>query len=462
MKLPLLAAAFLISSTVCQAAPASHFWMVPTVVRKLPNGLTVVISPDHTTPTFGMCISYGIGFRLEPKGRMGFAHLFEHFMFQGTPDAPKGTFSSVIDGGGGSFNGATRPDFTEYTDTAPISALDPALWLEADRMKSLDFSVTNLNNQRNVVKEEKRSDITNQPYGLFYALDLPEKAFDKFPNNHDFIGDFHDLNAATIQDVEEFYKAYYVPNNAVLAIVGDVNPDQVFATIEKYFDSIPGRPVPPKPDFNESPQTSERTFTEQDRLAKLPALAIGYRMPPPRSRDAIVGVVVADLLYGGKASRLYQSLVQNKKVALSIRGGVNWPLGNPYEFNGPTLLTGFIVYPKNATETQVMSAYDDVVNDLATQKISETDLQDAITKINSDWYGELEVPVDRAEALSLATLFDGSPAMVNNIPREVASVTAADIQAFVRKYMAKTNRTVINRVPAPAAHNAAANDEGGR
>lgn len=450
MKLRILAAAFLVSSTLAYAAPAAHLWTVPTVVKKLPNGLTVVISPDHTTPTFGICITYGIGYRLEPKGRMGFAHLFEHFMFQGTPDAPKGTFSRVIDGGGGSFNGATRADFTEYTDSAPISALNPVLWLEADRMKMLDFSVTNLNNQRAVVKEEKRSDITNQPYGLFYALDLPEKAYDKFPNNHDFIGDMRDLNAATIQNVEQFYKTYYVPNNAVMTIVGDVNPNQVFATVEKYFGSIPGHPVPPKPDFQESPQTAERQFQEQDHLSRLPALAIGYRMPAPRSHDAIVGVVVADLLYGGKASRLYQSLVQDKKIALSIRGGVDWPMGNPYEFNGPTLMTGFIVYPKTATESQVMSAYDDVVHNLATKKISSTDLENAITKVNSNWYGEMETPVGRAEAISLATLFSGSPALVNDIPRETAGITPADIQAFVRKYLVKTNRTVINRVPAVA------------
>ncbi len=455
MRLRISILTLLASTALCQAATATRpttarSWKVPAVERKLSNGLLVVVSEDNTTPTFGICISYGIGFRIEPKGQTGFAHLFEHFMFQGTPNAPKGTFGSVIDGGGGSFNGATRSDFTEYTESAPVSALDPILWLEADRMKTLDFSVTNLNNQRNVVKEEARSTILNQPYGLFYALDLPQKAYDTFPNNHNLIGDFADLDAASIEKVKAFFEEYYAPNNAVLAVAGDVTPEDVFAKAEKYFGSIPRRKIPVRPDVSEPPQKSERQFTQEDHLSHLPALAIGYRMPPRKSRDAIVGVVVADLLYGGNASLLYQSLVQNRKLAISVKGGVNWPLGNPYEYNGPTLMTGFIVYPDHVKQAEVMSAYDQVIAGLASQDISASELEDAITKVRSDWYSQLEEPVARAEALSLAVLFDGTPNMVNAIPAELAGVTPADIRAFVRKYMAATNRTIINRVPVAA------------
>ena len=185
------------------AAPCQE-WKAPTAMKKLANGLTVVVSEDHSAPTFGLCISYGIGFRLEPEGRTGFAHLFEHMMFEGTPVSPKGVFDRVIEGGGGFNNGDTRYDFTEYIESGPISVLEPMLWLEADRMKTLDFSVKNLDNQRNVVEEEVRVNVLNQPYGSFYWLDLPQKAFDTYPNAHNFYGDFKDLDAANIEDVKKF------------------------------------------------------------------------------------------------------------------------------------------------------------------------------------------------------------------------------------------------------------------
>ena len=206
-------------------------WRPPTALKKLPNGLTVVLSEDHSAPTVGLCISYGIGSRLEPEGRSGFAHLFEHMMFEGTPDAPKGVFDRVLESGGGFNNGQTTNDFTQYFESAPISALDAMLWLEADRMKTLDFSIKNLDNQRSVVEEEVRVNVLNQPYGLFYAFDLPGKAFDKYPNAHNGYGEFKDLDAANIDDVHHFYDQYYSPNNAVLALVGDFSSDEAFAKV---------------------------------------------------------------------------------------------------------------------------------------------------------------------------------------------------------------------------------------
>ncbi|HEX5481268.1 MAG TPA: insulinase family protein, partial [Terriglobia bacterium] len=184
-------------------------WKAPLAEKTLANGLRVVVSRDTSAPTFGLCVTYGIGFRLEPKGRTGFAHLFEHMMFEGTPDAPKGVFDRIIEEGGGANNADTRFDFTEYYETAPISALAPVLWLEADRMKGLAFSQKTLDNQRNVVQEEVRVNVLNQPYGSFYWLDLPQKAFDKYPNSHNFYGDFKDLDAATLADAEQFFHRYY-------------------------------------------------------------------------------------------------------------------------------------------------------------------------------------------------------------------------------------------------------------
>ncbi|HKE30519.1 MAG TPA: pitrilysin family protein [Candidatus Angelobacter sp.] len=447
--------------TAFAVAVQAQEWKAPTAMKKLPNGLTVVVSEDHSAPTFGLCISYGIGFRLEPQGRSGFAHLFEHMMFEGTPVSPKGVFDRVIEGGGGFNNGDTRYDFTEYIESGPISTLEPMLWLEADRMKTLDFSVKNLDNQRSVVEEEVRVNVLNQPYGSFYWLNLPQKAFDTYPNAHNFYGDFKDLDAANIEDVKKFYEQYYTPNNAVLAVVGDVKTADVFAKVEKYFAGIPSRPTPARPDVNEQPQKSERRATETDKLARIPAVAIGYRMPPRSSPDAIVGAVTAGLLHNGQASVLYQALVKEKQVAASVAGGMNWPLGNAYEYNGPTLMTSFIAYPQNVSEDQLLAAYDATIADLAQKGPSREQVERIAAKMRSDWYGQLEIPINRASALSHAVLFTGNFDSAYQIPDRVAKVTPEEIRSFVAKYLVPANRTIINRVPAPA-EKAAGSTGGGK
>lgn len=442
---------FVLGLMVLTTAAFAQQWKAPTAMKKLSNGLVVVVSEDHSAPTFGLCISYGIGFRLEPEGRTGFAHLFEHMMFEGTPVSPKGTFDQVIEGGGGWNNGDTRYDFTEYIETAPVSALDPVLWLEADRLKTLDFSPQNLENQRNVVEEEVRVNVLNRPYGLFFAIDLPGKAFDTYPNAHNFYGDFKDLDAANVKDVQNFYEHYYAPNNAVLAVVGDVKPDDVFVEVEKYFAPIAQRPVPPRPDVSETPQKAERRAQQTDKLARVPAIAIGYRMPPRNSHDAIVAAVVGELLHNGQASRLYQALVKEKQVALSVDGGVNWPLGNPFEYNGPTLMTTFVVYPPHVQENALLTAYDAAVADLSTAGPKPAELDRIRSKMRSDWYDQLQIPVSRASALSHAVLFGDDPDRVYQVPDELARVTSDEVRAFACKYLVSTNRTIINRVQATAA-----------
>lgn len=444
----------LVAQQVKKSTPGAH-WMIPIEVKTLKNGLTVIVSEDHSAHTFGMNIIYRIGFRLEPQERSGFAHLFEHMMFEGTPVAKKGVMDEVVRGGGGWYNADTRADYTEYIDSAPISALDPVLWLEADRMKTLDFSPVNLDNQRKVVQEELRGSVLNRPYQLFYAIDLPGKAFDNFANTHNPFGNFQTLDAATVDDVKSFYERYYAPNNAIMVIVGDVPPEEVFAKVEKYFGGISPRKLPPSPDISESPQKAERRIVEEEKMATTPALAVGYRMPPGNSPDVLVGGLTAELLADGSASRLNQVMVQEKKVATDVSGGSNWPLGTPFAYGGPTLLTVLVNYPPSVTADTVISNFDGVLADLEQHGPSQAELERVRTKMLSDWYGELESPVERATAIAYAQLFYGNTDRVNEVGTKLANITANDVRNFLTKYMNASNRTIIIRQPVSAKTTAA-------
>src|SRR3989442_7552274 len=197
-------------------------------------------------------------------------------------------------------------------------------------MKHLDFSDKNLQNQRDVVKEEIRVNVKNRPYGLFFWTDVAAKAFDKWENAHDGYGSFEDLDAAKIEDVEAFFRQYYGPNNAVMAIVGDFTPAEAFAKVVKYLGALPARPAPPKPDVSESLHTAERSLDETDALARVPAVALGWKMPARGSQDHQPAAVLAEVLAGGDASRLYLSLVKGKEILLNVSGGLNWPLDSPW------------------------------------------------------------------------------------------------------------------------------------
>src|SRR5438874_6071251 len=258
------------------AAASAKTVNVPVEYFRLPNGLKVVISEAHTSPTVTVAVYYGVGFRVEPKGQTGFAHLFEHMMFQGSANVKKFEHAKIVEANGGNLNGSTRLDFTNYYETLPSDRVETALWLESDRMRSLDVSEENLKNQQNVVSEEVRSAVINQPYALFEWLDLWQAANQNWYNAHNFYGDLHDIEAAKLGDVRQFFKTYYAPNNAVLAIVGDVDPTAVKAMVQKYFADIPLQSVPERPDISEPQQTKEKRLKETDKLANVPALAFSY------------------------------------------------------------------------------------------------------------------------------------------------------------------------------------------
>src|SRR5438445_687618 len=296
---------------------------VPVDYYRLPNGLKVVVSAARTAPTVTVAVYYGIGFRVEPKGQTGFAHLFEHMMFQGSANVKKMEHAKIVEANGGVLNGSTRLDFTNYYVTLPSDRVEKALWLEADRMRSLEVTEENLKNQQNVVSEEVRVNVLNQPYALFEWLDLWVNANQNWYNAHNFYGDLHDIEAAKIGDVRQFFKTYYAPNNAVLTIVGDVDPALVRPMVQKYFTDIPLQSVPERPDINEPQQTEEKRVKETDKLANLPALAFGYHLPDQESADYPAVVLLNLIVQGDDSSRLYQRIVKEKTIPLDWGGGIH-------------------------------------------------------------------------------------------------------------------------------------------
>jgi zinc protease len=427
-------------------AASSDKWNLPVHVKKLDNGLTVVVSEDHSSPTVGVSLVYHVGMRLEPKNRTGFAHLFEHLMFQGTPNAPKGVFDKTITGGGGRNNGTTRPDFTNYIETAPVSAIEPILWLEADRMKTLDFNEKTLKNQQDVVKEEIRVNVKNQPYGGFMWLDISQQAFQKWENNHDGYGSFADLEGASLDDVRAFHRDYYGPNNAVLAIAGDVTPAQGFALAQKYFGAIPKRPTPPSGDFSEPLNTAEKRIEQSDALAQVPAIAAAWKIPERGSRDQAPIAVLAELLAGGDASLFYQSMVKGREIALNV-DTLFGLLTGPFEYNGPTLLTVFALYKPTTNADAMLAAMDEEIAKVVKNGVDAATLKRVKTRMLADWNNQNESFINRADTLAKLQTLWGDANVANKIPGWIDGVTSADIQRVARTYLVPANRTVIDRKP---------------
>ncbi len=418
---------------------------VPVATRALPNGLTVVVSEDRSAPVFGLCVLYRIGSRLEPRGRSGFAHLFEHLMFEGTPAAPKGVFDRVCEGSGGSNNGQTRPDVTIYVIDAPSSALERVLFLEADRMAGLAFGQESLANQRDVVKEEIRSNVQNDPYGLFEYGELPQALFAKWENAHDGYGDFHDLDAATLGDVESFFAAFYRPDNAILAVAGDVWAEEVFDLATKRFGAI-ARGVPaPRPDLLEPPRTSPVLLVKEAPLARTPAIAMGWRMPERTHRDAIPLLVLGELLHNGRASRLYRGLVEGREIATDLSGGFNPFQGGPW-YDGTTLFLSRVGYRREVSEADVLAAFDAEVARVAAEGVPEGELARVKTKVLADFYAGLEPLLGLAVELAQAAAFAGRPEALLEVPAAVEAVTSDDLRRAAA-WLAPEARAAIAKVP---------------
>src|ERR1700737_2264900 len=319
------------SAVAGNAAEAAEFH-VPVEYYKLPNGLRVVLSPDHTAPTVCVGVYYRIGFRVEPRDRTGFAHLFEHMMFQGSQNLGKMEFIKLVQQNGGVLNGSTRFDFSNYFEILPANKLETALWAEADRMGGLAVTDANLKNQQGVVGNEVKVNVLNRPYGGFPWIDMPMTANSNWYNSHNFYGDLKDIDAATLSEVQSFFKTYYAPNNAALAIVGDFDPAEAKKFVEKYFGPLKTSQLPPEPDLTEPRQEKEKRTSKPDMLAKRPALGLAYHVPDRNTPEYYAMGLIDQMLIEGDDSLFHQELVQKRGFTGKVDGGINL-LGNPWNYN---------------------------------------------------------------------------------------------------------------------------------
>ena len=441
-----LALALSASALHAQAPPSKV--TIPVEYHKLDNGLKVVLSRDTSSPSAVIAVYYNIGFRIEPKDRTGFAHLFEHMMFQGSEHLGKNEFISLVQSNGGILNGSTRFDFTNYFQVVPAHTVETVLWAEADRMWGLKISQENLTNQQAVVKNEVKVNVLNQPYGGFPWLDLPQIANVNWYNAHNFYGELADLDAATLEDVQEFFKTYYSPNNAVVVVTGDIDPKETLGWVRKYFGGIPTSKLPPRPDITEPRQEKEKRENKDDLLANRPALALGYHAPPRDTPEYYAMGLIDQLLVQGDDSRLYQALVQKRGLTGSVSGGINL-LGTMFDVYGPTLWTVYLIHDADKKADDILQAIDEEVTALQTTPVSKEELELALVKNRSSLYAAYEqfVGFGRANLLAAFALFDDDPGKINRIEDEFRKVTPELILKTAKEYLRPTNRTILTVTP---------------
>ncbi|MBI4874551.1 MAG: insulinase family protein [Acidobacteria bacterium] len=421
---------------------------IPIERYTLPNGMRVVLSADNAAPVVAVYLIYGVGARSEEKGRTGFAHLFEHMMFQGSENAPKGVLDKLVEGNGGIMNGSTHPDFTDYFEVLPSNKLPVALWLEADRMRGLKITKENLDNQREAVKQERRLRADNQPYVTAIVDNWPALAFRNWGSSHSLIGSFEDLEAATVDDVARFFKTYYAPNNAVLAIVGDIQPAEAKKWIETYFAGIPGQPQPKHPDLTEPEQTAARREVYKDKLARVPMLVAGYSGAPQRRSADYRALVMLDLLLtGGDSSRLYLNLVKGKQSVVQFEANLGWPFASPPDYKDPGLYALSLVHKPNFTGAQILAQVEAEIARIQKDGVPAAELQRARTFLRAQRMGQLQSSIQRATLLGQYELFDANPDWINTELAGFLEVTPEAIQAAARTYLIPARRNVLEIQP---------------
>jgi len=400
----------------------------------LDNGLRVVLNPDDSVPVVSVAVYYDVGSRNEREGRTGFAHLFEHMMFQGSENVPKAGHFQFVMKAGGTMNGTTSSERTNYYETLPASQLPLALWLESDRMRTLAVTQENLDNQRDAVKEEKRLRYDNQPYGQVFDL-LTSMIYKNFANAHSTIG------SATVEDVREFFRTYYAPNNAVLVLSGSFDAAEAKSLIEKYFATIPNQPKPSALDVTEPPEIGTKTQTYVDKLAPFPAFIDGWKVPPRRTSEFNALYLAGKLLYDGDSSRLYQKLVKGDESVIQIFGFTD-------ERRGPSgVVIGAIPKPGEDIN-QIRGQIYAEIEQIATVGVSEDEMSKLRNQLVNDEVRLRQSSMSRAQRIAEYALYDGEPTLINSEVEELLKVSAEQIRDTVAKYLNTDNRAQLDIVPA--------------
>jgi len=424
---------------------------IPIERYTLPNGLRVVLSQDNSAPVVAVYIIYGVGARSEEKGRSGFAHLFEHMMFQGSKNVPKAEHFKIVESNGGNLNGSTHPDFTDYFEVLPSNKLAVGLWLESDRMRGLNITEENLANQKEAVKQERRMSFDNQPYATAIVDRWPALVYRNWSNSHSLIGSFEDLNAATVADVSQFFKTHYAPNNAVLSIVGDFRIPEAKKLIEAYFAGIPSQPQPKPPDLTEPEQTApRRAETYGDKLAQVPALVLGWHAPPRRSPDYYTMVMLDLILTGGDSSRFQQELVKGKQSLISYDTNIGWPFAGPSDYVAPGMYAMDLMYKPNFTGDQILAQVSAEIDRIRREAVPAKELDRVRTFLRAARYNQVQSVMSRATLLGQYELFDANPNFLNIELDLFMAVTPEQIQAVANRYLLPAQLHVLNIVPAKA------------
>jgi zinc protease len=433
-----LLAALLATALAAQPQPSTGALAgvhIPIQQVTLDNGLRVVLSEDHAAPTVSVCVTYDVGSRNELAGHTGFAHLFEHMMFQGSQNVGKGEHLILVRVNGGDVNGTTGDDSTNYYERVPANQLDMALFLESDRMRALRVTQANLDNQRNTVQEERRLRVDNQPYGKTNEI-VQELAYDNFAYKHSTIGSMADLNAASLQDVAHFFKIYYAPNNAVLTLVGDFNSAEAVNKIKKYFADIASQPAPPAVDMSEPGQTAERRTTVEDSFARLPRLDIVFKTVPANTPDWYALDMLGDILFGGSSSRLYQKLVKEKAVALQVAGGIDLR-------RGPSLFQAFALLRPGQDEGVVEQLIEQELQNIQSAGVSQAELDKVRIQDRLNQSQSMMGTLGRARELGEFAVYFHDPELINTLLANYQDVSTSDIQRVAQKYLGNHQRTVV-------------------
>jgi len=406
----------------------------------LQNGLRVILSEDHSAPTYSICVTYNVGSLNERPGRTGFAHLFEHMMFQGSENVGKGEHFILVLNNGGSANGTTNADRTNYFQTLPANQLELGLFLEADRMRSLNINQANFDNQRQTVQEERRQNYDNRAYGKSHEAVI-QTAYDNFAYKHSTIGSMEDLNAATLEDAAEFFRTYYAPNNAVLSLVGDFKTEAAAALIKQYFERIPSHSPPPAVDLTEPEQKAERRKTVEDPFAQTPRIDIVYKVPPGNTQDFYALEVLGSVLSSGLSSRFYQNLVKGKELALSVSAG-------PDERRGPSLFWISVMARPGVDLSELEALVYKELERMKTEPAADWELDKNRLQLRRQHAQALYSTRGRAVALGRYAVYYGDPGVINKGLEKLNQVTKTELQRVALTYLKQTNRTVVTTLPA--------------